>query len=119
MKRSPSFRPLSGKWGYRSELAAIEYTIENVVSVPSRGNGVIDTYQTNGNRPLERVSVPSRGNGVIDWQNRKLSFAAFVVSVPSRGNGIIDLASMLMVGGLSASLVSVPSRGNGVIDFWL
>ena len=37
------FRPLSGKWGYRSDG---RYTIaarrDDCVSVPSRGNGVID-----------------------------------------------------------------------------
>ena len=38
------FRPLSGKWGYRLFDMDIEKQIKiaHVVSVPSRGNGVID-----------------------------------------------------------------------------
>ena len=62
-----SFRPLSGKWGYR--------------------------FDEEGNVELvARVSVPSRGNGVIDLIdiNRKLKALASQVSVPSRGNGVID-----------------------------
>ena len=38
------FRPLSGKWGYRSGKRYIMEKLATVVtvSVPSRGNGVID-----------------------------------------------------------------------------
>ena len=39
---SPSFRPLSGKWGYRSERISKRFKTRSMVSVPSRGNGVID-----------------------------------------------------------------------------
>ena len=43
-----SFRPLSGKWGYRStaEREELAYNILLEVSVPSRGNGVIDISVT-------------------------------------------------------------------------
>ena len=37
-----SFRPLSGKWGYRYRLVRIVLVWAASVSVPSRGNGVID-----------------------------------------------------------------------------
>ena len=41
------------------------WTIE--VSVPSRGNGVIDSLTSKrSGGPSKPVSVPSRGNGVID-----------------------------------------------------
>ena len=38
------------------------------------------------------VSVPSRGNGVIDLVRPRVSSLTKQVSVPSRGNGVIDLA---------------------------
>ena len=38
-----SFRPLSGKWGYRSTAKpGVRLERQRLVSVPSRGNGVID-----------------------------------------------------------------------------
>ena len=60
-----SFRPLSGKWGYRSVNTSVESTMTSPVSVPSRGNGVIDRARA--------VSVPSRGNGVIDSIDNAIS----------------------------------------------
>ena len=63
---SQSFRPLSGKWGYRSAFSRYLHTLF-IVSVPSRGNGVIDRHFAAGmSRAQWYVSVPSRGNGVID-----------------------------------------------------
>ena len=38
-----SFRPLSGKWGYRSNVSLLHTARAIGVSVPSRGNGVIDS----------------------------------------------------------------------------
>ena len=89
------FRPLSGKWGYRFVLAQDTEPIIQFVSVPSRGNGVIDHESFSRSVPrryLYAVSVPSRGNGVIDMDTRwpRLFFAKPQVSVPSRGNGVID-----------------------------
>ena len=46
-----------------------------IVSVPSRGNGVIDRMESvvhHGNHS-EQVSVPSRGNGVIDSIDNAIS----------------------------------------------
>ena len=46
--------------------------------------------------PRKRVSVPSRGNGVIDSQQAGTIAAVFEnVSVPSRGNGVIDFSPHL------------------------
>ena len=42
--RKKSFRPLSGKWGYRLDEKMTKVAEKaNEVSVPSRGNGVIDS----------------------------------------------------------------------------
>ena len=110
------------------------------VSVPSRGNGVIDhaRHQRRFRADDYQVSVPSRGNGVIDSTLARLMASFVQVSVPSRGNGVIDTAinaynsqlfefpSPLGEMGLSIHaagqdeqqprIVSVPSRGNRVID---
>ena len=40
--------------------------------------------------PMCTVSVPSRGNGVIDYLLGKYQKEFAKVSVPSRGNGVID-----------------------------
>ena len=47
------FRPLSGKWGYRSSAKIIILSMMNntIVSVPSRGNGVIDVLRKTANEP--------------------------------------------------------------------
>ena len=93
------FRPLSGKWGYRSVKKSKAKNTLILVSVPSRGNGVIDLIPNFGcmrhgmfpsplgemglsigqakqtrNYGRKRVSVPSRGNGVIDWFNGYCSY---------------------------------------------
>ena len=67
---------------------------------------------------LLKVSVPSRGNGVIDLMEKLIQFIADngEVSVPSRGNGVIDLTTMTRTIAHMPRPVSVPSRGNGVID---
>ena len=71
-----SFRPLSGKWGYRScHDNTIEYRLCKV-SVPSRGNGVIDKAWCIMETILNKVSVPSRGNGVIDLTAPLLTMTA-------------------------------------------
>ena len=68
------------------------------------------------NRPQVGVSVPSRGNGVIDIMlTGQVSTTLLTVSVPSRGNGVIDFAILKDRHNAKAA-VSVPSRGNGVID---
>ena len=89
------FRPLSGKWGYRyhvhvvlshkpllfpSPLGEMGLSIFRMVPIP----------HFFGSAP---VSVPSRGNGVIDTLSTPMnaSSARITVSVPSRGNGVIDL----------------------------
>ena len=51
------FRPLSGKWGYRSCSLSIEELQKRwLVSVPSRRNGVIDQFHTD----LHELAVPWR-----------------------------------------------------------
>ena len=81
---TPSFRPLSGKWGYRLVKAHILTQKIAAVSVPSRGNGVID-FSLGGWSPLLRagVSVPSRGNGVIDLALIEDVHAAMMFLFPS------------------------------------
>ena len=55
-----SFRPLSGKWGYRFvDDNGIEHEHHGMVSVPSRGNGVIDWLRLlQENIPLWRFPSP-------------------------------------------------------------
>ena len=61
------FRPLSGKWGYRSNVIAIKISCAQGFRPLSGKWG----YRFGGGRKLKQfivlVSVPSRGNGVIDW----------------------------------------------------
>ena len=61
------------------------------------------------------VSVPSRGNRVIDCTWAFFARVNGIVSVPSRGNRVIDTAIITMQA-IAATQVSVPSRGNRVID---
>ena len=76
------------------------------VSVPSRGNRVIDSrWKEDPPLPGLRVSVPSRGNRVIDFSAVEFGLDTdWWVSVPSRGNRVIDLE-------LAAELVAREDRG--------
>ena len=135
-----SFRPLSGKWGYRFVSSASDSRGGEQVSVPSRGNGVIDlAFPACPGAANDGVSVPSRGNGVIDLTTQMETpiFACFrplsgkwgyryitKIGIGEYRNGFRPLSgkwgyrfvdiqkNMERV----AKKVSVPSRGNGVID---
>ena len=112
--------------------------IEVVVSVPSRGNGVID-FCTGAFHALANGFRPLSGKWGYRFEYRAIEDALFwLVSVPSRGNGVIDqcyfgpryradhcfrplsgkwgyrFGKRFEKGGGKG--VSVPSRGNGVID---
>ena len=73
-------------------VASTNVTLTVIVSVPSRGNRVIDYLVNKCNvRKGATVSVPSRGNRVIDTQPPVCRSAVCdLVSVPSRGNRVID-----------------------------
>ena len=86
------------------------------VSVPSRGNRVIDCTWAFFARVNGIVSIPSRGNRVIDTAIITMqAIAATQVSVPSRGNRVID-QTLKTRNRRNQNEVSVPSRGNRVID---
>ena len=117
---TPSFRPLSGKWGYRYVHRSGQAGVQPPhVSVPSRGNGVIDSIgflESGRQRFPAPVSVPSRGNGVIDsWVCNWTIFPKLQSCFrPLSGKWGIDSRSAS--GMTRTRSVSVPSRGNGVID---
>ena len=191
------FRPLSGKWGYRSLVIdeddaividkfpsplgemglsifsvmqeaiserefpsplgemglsigsgrlACTLTFAGIVSVPSRGNGVIDHRQrslvtpigTTCFRPLSgkwgyryflkrlrrqtltQVSVPSRGNGVIDCRRAQRSLQPLTRFPSPLGEMGLSICKLGRERNRNARCnVSVPSRGNGVIDHLL
>ena len=112
-----SFRPLSGKWGYRSgavpSIARCPVTSLFPSPLGEMGLSITRTYALK--KLMMLVSVPSRGNGVIDQPKKGRTQSEGTVSVPSRGNGVIDRSIETELKERKNE-VSVPSRGNGVID---
>ena len=102
-------------------LSIVERVIDGLaftmrVSVPSRGNGVIDSTLARLMASFVQVSVPSRGNGVIDTAINAYNSQLFEFPSPLGEMGLsiaVYLASLELV---DAVLVSVPARGNRVID---
>ena len=144
LKVLASFRPLSGKWGYRSERThGSERRGTGQVSVPSRGNGVIDLVEEAGKNKGGYATFPSplgemglsMGNGT---SKGTVSIGMFPSPLGEMGlsiNGVdapctnTTLVSFRPLSGKwgyrfenivainpDIKKVSVPSRGNGVID---
>ena len=61
------------------------------------------------------VSVPSRGNGVIDLQESELGSKKVKFPSPLGEMGLSIIVNRVYLDRVDA-MVSVPSRGNGVID---
>ena len=90
------FRPLTGKLGFRTRAHVEERALDAQVSVPLRGNWVLepqDLAEQLRALPEARVSVPLRGNWVLE-RNGSISFESqpieVKVSVPLRGNWVLE-----------------------------
>ena len=81
LNRGPSFRPLSGKWGYRYVHRSGQAGVQPPhVSVPSRGNGVInsrdDTYAVHYVMELEFPSP------LGDWRHQPIMTCGTMPAAP-------------------------------------
>ena len=116
--RESRFRPLSGKWGYRFRTAITRAKGPLFqVSVPSRGNGVIDLDENGKAKDWDIIGFPSPlGEMGLSISRNNTSERGIYHRFPSP---LGEMGLSIREGhdnGHFHLLVSVPSRGNGVID---
>ena len=112
-----SFRPLSGKWGYRFDalMNALYDALYAKFPSPLGEMGLSIKMESSRFPSLSKFPSPLGEMGLSINVRLRVKRWLICVSVPSRGNGVIDL-NRAIYNHFCFRRVSVPSRGNGVID---